>query len=61
MSYKLEYPYTEENNFIVEYNHNQDLRIEEVDNIAEVKTETEDGEVTLGEFKGFAPVKASGV
>lgn len=34
MSYKLEYPYTDEErmNFIVEYNHNRDLRIETVDN-----------------------------
>ena len=33
MSYKLEYPYTEEEkmDFIVEYNHNQGLRIEEVE------------------------------
>lgn len=33
MSYKLEYPYTEEEraNFIVEYNHNQGLLIEETD------------------------------
>lgn len=37
MSYKLEYPYTEEQreNFIVEYNHTQGLRIETVDNIIE--------------------------
>lgn len=35
MSYKLEYPYTEtqKNDFIVEYNHRQGLRIETVDNI----------------------------
>lgn len=34
MSYKLEYPYTEEEraNFIVEYNHNQGLTIEETEN-----------------------------
>ena len=34
MAYKLEYPYTEEErmNFVVEYNHNQGLRIETVDN-----------------------------
>lgn len=34
MSYKLEYPYTEEEkmNFIVEYNYNKGLRIETVDN-----------------------------
>lgn len=33
MSYKLEYPYTDEEraNFIVEYNHNQGLLIEETD------------------------------
>lgn len=38
MSYKLEYPYTEEEraNFIVEYNHNQGLLIEEVENIVEI-------------------------
>ena len=37
MSYKLEYPYTEEQreNFIVEYNHTQGLRIETLDNIVE--------------------------
>lgn len=50
MSYKLEYPYTEEerNNFIVEYNHNQGLRIEEVENIVDVEVpiENEDGETT---------------
>ena len=41
MSYKLEYPYTEQErlDFIVEHNHNQGLRIETVDNI--VKEETE--------------------
>ena len=35
MSYKLEYPYTEteKNDFIVEYNHKQGLRIETVDNL----------------------------
>lgn len=40
MSYKLEYPYTEEerNNFIVEYNHNQGLRIKEVENIVKIET-----------------------
>lgn len=38
MSYKLEYPYTniEKNDFIVEYNHRQGLRIETVDNIVMV-------------------------
>ena len=38
MSYKLEYPYTEiqKNDFIVEYNHRQGLRIEIVDNIVMV-------------------------
>lgn len=38
MSYKLEYPYTEEEraNFIIEYNHNQGLLIEEVENIVEI-------------------------
>ena len=43
MSYKLEQPYTEEEraNFIVEYNHNQGLRIEEVDNFVEVEVEGE--------------------
>lgn len=50
MSYKLEYPYTEEEraNFIVEYNHNQGLRIEEVENIVDVEVpiENEDGEIT---------------
>ena len=35
MSYKLEYPYTniEKNDFIVEYNHRQGLKIESVDNL----------------------------
>lgn len=35
MTYKLEYPYTniEKNDFIVEYNHRQGLRIEAVDNL----------------------------
>ena len=35
--YKLEYPYTEEDkiNFIVEYNHQQGLRIETIDNFIE--------------------------
>ncbi len=39
MSYKLEYPYTEEERleFIVEYNHNQGLRIETVENIVDVE------------------------
>ena len=50
MSYKLEYPYTEEEreNFIVEYNHNRGLTIETVKNIVEVEleTETEEGETT---------------
>ena len=43
MSYKLEYPYTEEerNNFIVEYNHNKGLRIEEVDNFVDVEVPIE--------------------
>lgn len=37
MSYKLEYPYTEQERleFIVQYNHNQGLRIETVDNFVE--------------------------
>lgn len=37
MSYKLEYPYTEEERleFIIEYNHNQGLKIETVDNFVE--------------------------
>ena len=41
MSYKLEYPYTEEQriDFIVQYNHNQGLRIETVDNFVEEETE----------------------
>lgn len=40
MSFKLQYPYTEEEriNFIVEYNHNKGLRIETVDNFVEVET-----------------------
>ena len=40
MSYKLEYPYTniEKNDFIVEYNHKQGLRIETVDNIVTIET-----------------------
>lgn len=50
MSYKLEYPYTDEQraDFIVEYNHNQGLRIEEVENIVDVEVpiENEDGETT---------------
>lgn len=43
MSYKLEYPYTEDEklNFIVEYNHQQGLRIETVDNFVEVETTEE--------------------
>jgi hypothetical protein len=52
MSYKLEYPYTEQEriSFIVEYNHNQGLRIEAVDNIVDVEkviTETEIDEETI--------------
>ena len=41
MSYKLEYPYTEQErlDFIVQYNHNQGLRIETVDNFVEEETE----------------------
>ena len=37
MSYKLEYPYTEDERleFIIEYNHNQGLKIETVDNFVE--------------------------
>ena len=40
MSYKLEYPYTEQERleFIVEHNHNKGLRIETVDNFVEVET-----------------------
>lgn len=40
MSFKLEYPYTEEQKleFIVEYNHKLGLRIETVENIVEVET-----------------------
>lgn len=40
MSYKLEYPYTEieKNDFIVEYNHKQGLRIESVDNMVIIET-----------------------
>ena len=40
MSYKLEYPYTniEKNDFIVEYNHRQGLRIEAVDNLVTIET-----------------------
>lgn len=43
MSYKLEYPYTEEErvNFIVEYNHQRGLNIETVDNFVEVDIEIE--------------------
>ena len=39
MSYKLEYPYTdlEKNDFIVEYNHRQGLKIESVNNIVIVE------------------------
>ena len=41
MSYKLEYPYTEQErlDFIVQYNHQQGLRIETVDNFVEEETE----------------------
>ena len=41
MSYKLEYPYTEQErlDFIVQYNHNLGLRIETVDNFVEEETE----------------------
>lgn len=50
MSYKLEQPYTDEQkaDFIVKYNHNQGLRIEEVDNFVdvEVSIENEDGGIT---------------
>ena len=40
MSYKLEYPYTEieKNDFIVEYNHRQGLKIETVDNLVTIET-----------------------
>lgn len=43
MSYILKYPYTEEErtNFIVEYNHNQGLRIETIDNFVEIEVITE--------------------
>ena len=43
MSYKLEYPYTEEEklDFIVGYNHKQGLRIETVENIVDVEYEGE--------------------
>lgn len=46
MSYKLEYPYTEEQraNFIVEYNHQKGLNIETIDNFVEVDVEIEDEE-----------------
>ena len=39
MSYKLEYPYTEQEriDFIVQYNHNQGLQIVEVDNFVDVE------------------------
>lgn len=52
--YKLEYPYTENEriNFIVEYNHQQGLKIETVDNFVEVEIETENIEdETLTETK----------
>ena len=41
MSYKLEYPYTEQErlDFIVQYNHQQGLRIETVDNFVEEEIE----------------------
>ena len=59
MSYKLEYPYTEEekSNFIVEYNHNKGLRIETVENIVEVEleTETEEGKTTTETKKTNMP------
>ena len=40
MSYKLQYPYTEteKNDFIVEYNHRQGLKIEAVDNLVTIET-----------------------
>ena len=43
MSYKLEYPYTEQErlDFIVQYNHQQGLRIETVDNLVEEQVITE--------------------
>lgn len=43
MTYKLEYPYTEEEklDFIVQYNHNQGLRIETVDNFIEEQVKTQ--------------------
>ena len=43
MSYKLEHPYTEQErlDFIVQYNHQQGLRIEIVDNFVEERVETE--------------------
>ena len=43
MSYKLEYPYTEQErlDFIVQYNHQQGLRIETVDNFVEEQVITE--------------------
>lgn len=46
MSYKLVYPYTEEEriNFIVAYNHKQGLKIEIVDNYIEVEVTPEDVE-----------------
>lgn len=46
MSYKLEYPYTEEQraNFIVEYNHQKGLNIETIDNFVEVDVEIKDEE-----------------
>ena len=44
MSHTLKYPYTEEErvNFIVEYNHNQGLRIETQPNEVEVEASRED-------------------
>ena len=44
--YKLKYPYTEDEriNFIVEYNHQQGLKIETVDNFVEVEVTLEDVE-----------------
>ena len=43
MTHTLKYPYTEEErtNFIVEYNHNQGLRIETIDNFVEIEVITE--------------------
>lgn len=41
MAHTLKYPYTEEErtNFIVEYNHNQGLRIETIDNFVELEVD----------------------